>query len=65
MSMEAIVPGRAFVVAASMGGLISLLLVRQIGHGRLHGLINIEGKLALKIACSQGAQPPLPSKSCP
>lgn len=43
---QAIVPRRAFVVAASMGGLISLLLVRQIGHGRLHGLINIEGNLA-------------------
>jgi pimeloyl-ACP methyl ester carboxylesterase len=42
---QAIVPGPAFVVGASMGGLISLLLLRRIGHGRLMGLINIEGNL--------------------
>lgn len=46
LAWQAIVPGPAFVVAASMGGLISLLLVRQSGYDRLRGLINIEGNLA-------------------
>jgi len=43
---QAIVPGPAFVVGASMGGLISHLLLRRIGHSHLMGLINIEGNLA-------------------
>jgi pimeloyl-ACP methyl ester carboxylesterase len=46
LAWQTIVPGPAFVVAASMGGLISLLLVRQNGYGGLRGLINIEGNLA-------------------
>ena len=46
LAWQEVVPGPAFVVAASMGGLISLLLVRQSGYGRLRGLINIEGNLA-------------------
>lgn len=46
LAWQAVVPGPAFVVAASMGGLISLLLVRQSGYGGLRGLINIEGNLA-------------------
>lgn len=46
LGWQAIVPGPAFIVAASMGGLISLLLVRQGGYESLRGLINIEGNLA-------------------
>lgn len=46
LAWQAVTPGPAFVVAASMGGLIALLLVRQSGYGSLRGLINIEGNLA-------------------
>jgi pimeloyl-ACP methyl ester carboxylesterase len=46
LGWKTIAPGPAFVVAASMGGLIALLLVRRNGHSRLQGLINIEGNLA-------------------
>lgn len=46
LAWQALVPGPAFIVAASMGGLISLLIVRQNGFDRISGLINIEGNLA-------------------
>lgn len=46
LAWEALVPRSAFVVAASMGGLISLILVRQHGYEKIRGLINIEGNLA-------------------
>ena len=41
-----LLPQPAFVVAASMGGLIALLLIRQYGSANIRGLINIEGNLA-------------------
>ena len=43
---EELLPGPAFVVGASMGGLIALLLFRRHGIGALQGFINIEGNLA-------------------
>ena len=36
----------AFIVAASMGGLVALLLIRKFGVDSIEGLINIEGNLA-------------------
>jgi pimeloyl-ACP methyl ester carboxylesterase len=36
----------AFLVAASMGGLIALLMLRNYGYANVRGLINIEGNLA-------------------
>jgi pimeloyl-ACP methyl ester carboxylesterase len=41
-----LLPQPAFIVAASMGGLIALLLIRQYGSANIQGLINIEGNLA-------------------
>ena len=45
LAWQAVAPGPAFVVGASMGGLIALLLARQNGYARFRGLINIEGNL--------------------
>jgi pimeloyl-ACP methyl ester carboxylesterase len=42
---EKVLPGPAFVVGASMGGLTALLLFRRYGHANLQGFINIEGNL--------------------
>jgi len=39
-------PRNAYLVAASMGGLIALLLLRKYGTGGLLGMVNIEGNLA-------------------
>jgi pimeloyl-ACP methyl ester carboxylesterase len=41
-----LLPQPAFIVAASMGGLVALLLIRQYGAAKVRGLINIEGNLA-------------------
>jgi pimeloyl-ACP methyl ester carboxylesterase len=43
---EKLLGGPAFVVGASMGGLIALLLFRRHGIAGLRGFINIEGNLA-------------------
>lgn len=43
---DALLPRPAFVVAASMGGLVALLLIRRYGSANVRGLINIEGNLA-------------------
>lgn len=43
---NALLPGPAFIVAASMGGLVALLLLRRFGPANVRGLINIEGNLA-------------------
>ena len=43
---NALLPGPAFIVAASMGGLVALLLIRRFGHANVQGLISIEGNLA-------------------
>ena len=40
-----IITGRYWIAGASMGGLISLLIIRKYGDDSLHGLINIEGNL--------------------
>lgn len=41
-----LLPREAFIVAASMGGLIALLLSRRYGIKETRGLVNIEGNLA-------------------
>jgi len=41
-----LLPQPAFIVAASMGGLIALLLMRRYGAANVRGVINIEGNLA-------------------
>jgi pimeloyl-ACP methyl ester carboxylesterase len=43
---KAILPRPVFLVVASMGGLIGLLMIRRYGTAGLQGLINIEGNLA-------------------
>jgi pimeloyl-ACP methyl ester carboxylesterase len=43
---KSIVPRPVFLVLASMGGLIGLLMIRRYGTAGIHGLINIEGNLA-------------------
>jgi len=43
---NALFPEPYFLAGASMGGLISLLLIRRYGVNRLRGFINIEGNLA-------------------
>ncbi len=40
-----IIEGRYWIAGASMGGLISLLIIRKYGSNSLQGLINIEGNL--------------------
>jgi len=40
-----VLPGPYWLAGASMGGLISLLLLRHAGRGRIQGLINLEGNL--------------------
>ena len=42
---EKIIAGRYWIAGASMGGLISLLIIRKYRHDSLQGLINIEGNL--------------------
>jgi pimeloyl-ACP methyl ester carboxylesterase len=51
---EALLPKPVFLVVASMGGLIGLLMIRRYGTAGIQGFINIEGNLAPKIACSRG-----------
>lgn len=43
---DALLPGAYWLAGASMGGLISLLLLRRYGRGRIQGLINLEGNLS-------------------
>ncbi|HJQ65980.1 MAG TPA: alpha/beta hydrolase [Gemmatimonadales bacterium] len=43
---SALLPGPAFLVAASMGGLVALLLLRRFGASNVLGVVNIEGNLA-------------------
>jgi pimeloyl-ACP methyl ester carboxylesterase len=43
---KSILPKPVFLVAASMGGLIALLMIRRYGSAGIQGLINIEGNLA-------------------
>jgi pimeloyl-ACP methyl ester carboxylesterase len=42
---EEVVTGQYWLAGASMGGLISLLMIRRHGFDRLLGLINLEGNL--------------------
>ena len=42
---ERLLPGPYWLAGASMGGLISLLQLRQFGIGRIQGLISLEGNL--------------------
>jgi pimeloyl-ACP methyl ester carboxylesterase len=42
---DRILPGPYWLAGASMGELISLLLLRHAGRGRVQGLINLEGNL--------------------
>ena len=42
---DRILPAPYWLAGASMGGLISLLLLRRAGRGRVQGLINLEGNL--------------------
>jgi len=42
---DRVLPGPYWLAGASMGGLISLLLLRRAGPGRVQGLINLEGNL--------------------
>jgi pimeloyl-ACP methyl ester carboxylesterase len=43
--VDRVLPGPYWLAGASMGGLISLLLLRRAGRGRVQGLINLEGNL--------------------
>jgi pimeloyl-ACP methyl ester carboxylesterase len=43
--VDRILPGPYWLAGASMGGLISLLLLRRAGRGRVQGIINLEGNL--------------------
>jgi pimeloyl-ACP methyl ester carboxylesterase len=43
---EALLPKPVFLVVASMGGLIGLLMIRRYGTAGIQGFINIEGNLA-------------------
>ncbi len=42
---DRLLPGPYFLAGASMGGLITLLQIRQHGRARIQGLINLEGNL--------------------
>jgi pimeloyl-ACP methyl ester carboxylesterase len=42
---DSILPGPYWLAGASMGGLISLLLLRRAGRGRVQGIISLEGNL--------------------
>jgi pimeloyl-ACP methyl ester carboxylesterase len=43
---KALLPGPVFLVVASMGGLVGLLMMRKYGSAGVQGFINIEGNLA-------------------
>lgn len=61
---KALLPGPVFLVVASMGGLVGLLMMRKYGSAGVEASSTSKEISPRKIACSRGESRPIPSMSC-